>query len=306
MNVTVVLLFIFMYLANFGSIFTEVKYGRVANGFFELSLSSVIRCVVALAFFYVMSGFKLYTNKAVLLYSLGFAATVLSSQYLGLIVYKYVTVLEKGIALGAIPLAFSCVFGAAAFGEAVNAVSVLRVVLSMAALVSYMLYKRASDKSAEQSVTDADRRKAGLLILAVLVITTCFGTVVNKYFALLPMSKEYSNSFCFYTNVYCLIASAVFFVIAAKGKPNTVKNGIMSFGIKNCVLMIINTVCSNIGSLTSLLILAYDVPLNIYYTLTAALGVIIQVAVSLITEKKKIPIVPVALALAAAVVVLFS
>jgi drug/metabolite transporter (DMT)-like permease len=137
--------------------------------------------------------------------------------------------------------------------------------------------------------TGSPERKRGnaislVLILAVITASVCGNTVVLKSFAMSERVTD-ENSFFFFTNVFLLIASLAVFAVVCLRRPGELQSALQLLQPKKLVAIAGNTVCSNVSSLVSVLIVA-QLDVSIYSPIASALEIIVGVAGSLLFKEK--------------------
>ena len=255
------------------------------NSVAKYSLVLVINSIVACVFFGISGGLKIKVNTATLLYSLIYALIVAISIITGFVVYRYASISNVNIVSSSCSMVCTAVVGWIFFSENVSVTNVIRLVIMIVAIVFVFI----DQKNKESAVSSTMKRKKGnlfslVVIIAIITACGCANTVVLKAFA---MSKSVTdeNSFFFFTNVFLLIAALIAFTVTCLRKRGEFKSSVKLLHPKQLVVIGGNTVCSNISSLVSVLLVA-RMDVSIYSPISSALGIIVGLVGSLIFREK--------------------
>ena len=288
-------LFAAFFVASFASNYGQAKFGREMKNFFAVAFYSVVTCAISSVFFLVMSGFSLQFNKTVWNFSVFYSAVVLASQYLGIIVYKYMEILSFGLIRNGMTLVFTFLAGAVMYNEKITFVAIMRMLLSVMAALLLVLSSKSKNNDVKIKNTPL-----GYMICFALIIFGVFSTVILKEFANLPQKQDENSSF-FLVNIICFVFSSMATVILQKGKLRHIINDLKTMGKNGYLYILVSTIGSNLVSVLSIWLLAGETAVILYAPLIAAMGVIIQAVVSYIVAKEKIPMIPVLLSLLSAI-----
>ena len=290
---TVVLLFAAYFIATFASSYSQIKYARETNTFFAIALYSLITCAGSSVFFLLLTSFELNFNRTIFLFAFLFSAVVIISQYVAIIVYKYMRILDFGLVRGALTLVFTFMVGAIWYNEKITVVAITRMLLSLAATVTLVLSKR-NEKSEMRNTF------LGYVLCFVCIIAAIFNTVLSKEFASLPQKQD-ENSYFLLVNIICFIFSFVLILFIKKGSIMPIFKELKEVGKSGYLYILISMLGSNFCSLITIWLLAGKVSIILYTPLTTAMVIIIQILTATIIGKEKIPKTPIILSLAAAV-----
>jgi drug/metabolite transporter (DMT)-like permease len=252
------------------------------NSVAKYSLVLVVNSLVACLFFGISSGFRISVNGITLLYSAVYAAIAATAILSGVIVYRYASISNVNIVTSSCGMICTAVIGWLFFAEKVQASNLIRLAIMLVAIVFVFLDQRKNE-------TGSPERKRGnaislVLILAVITASVCGNTVVLKSFAMSERVTD-ENSFFFFTNVFLLIASLAVFAVVCLRRPGELQSALQLLQPKKLVAIAGNTVCSNVSSLVSVLIVA-QLDVSIYSPIASALEIIVGVAGSLLFKEK--------------------
>lgn len=276
-----ILLSIFL-LSNFGSsIFVKQCSNQIGAdnpkgyGWF-LFANSIVSCL----FFWLSNGLQLRLNWQTVLYSILFAVVVLGTLILSLYVYRFVSVAGVTIVRNAGSLVLGAIAGSLLFQEQLNAADFIRILLLAGAVVMFAVSTGMQNKKYDQK-----RNKRSTVALILLILANGAAVIIQKYYALDTQVTD-DNSFFFLTNGFLLIVSLVWLAFGKTGKAENAEN---TGKVKTKVLLslpyVANTVCSNIGSLTTVLLLQ-TMDISLYMPLSIAFGIVSGVGASLVFREK--------------------
>lgn len=288
-----ILLFAAYFIATFAASYSQVKYARETNTFFAVAVYSLITCAVASVFFLSMTGFQPIFNKTLLIFALLFSGAVLVSQYLTIIVYKYMRILDFGLIKGALTLVFTFMVGALWYDEKITVVALVRMLLSLAATIA-LVSNKPNEKNGIRNTF------LGYVLCLICIIGAVCTTVLSKEFANLPQKQD-ENSYFLLVNIICFIFSLLLILFIKKGGLTPIFKELKSVGKSGYLYIIISTLGSNIGSIITIWLLSGKVSIILYTPLVAAMGIISQILTAAIIGKEKIPIIPTLLSFASAI-----
>ena len=288
-----VLLFAVYFLSTFTSSYSQIKYARETNTFFAVALYSLITCLVSSLFFLSLTGFSPIFNKTTFIFALLFSIVVIISQYVAIIVYKYMRILDFGLIRGSISLISTFAIGAIWYNEKITIVAIVRMLLSLAATLTLLLNKHNEKSKIKNTFL-------GYILCFVCIIAAVFNTILSKEFASLPQKQD-ENSYFLLVNIICLTFSLLLILFIKKGSAKPIFNELKNIGKLGYLYIFISTLSSNLSSLVTLWLLAGKVSIVLYTPLTAAMGIIVQILTAAIIGKEKIPKIPIILSLSSAV-----
>ena len=279
-----------LFLANTGIVFSNRKYGRDCRTLFDIFVYALIAGITACFVFFALSGFQLSFNGRTALYALSFAGVVFISYLTTISVYKYINASLVGTLSNALALIFTSLFGFLFLQEDAGLVAIVRILLMLLAML--FLYR--------DNMRNTHSKRAflrGCLLCVIASLGTLASTAITKVFATDPLVTD-SNSMFFLTNVYIVAISLTVLPLMKKGSFRHTARELKGIRPIQYLMVFVNTLCSNVQSLLSVLILAAGA-VTLYAPLSAALNLLAAYAVS-VFAKEKIKIIPLLLALAAA------
>lgn len=293
------MLFLLYFIVTFISNYSMVKYAKEKiNSFFAVVLYSLVTCAISTVFFLLMTGFNPTFNKTIIIFALLFSITVLASQYFGVVIYKYMRILDSGLIINGLSLVFTFLAGAILYNEKLTVIAILRMILSLLATVFLVL----NDKNEESEKKNSFK---GYIICFVLTVIPVFITVLSKEFASLPQKQD-ENSYFMLVNIFCFAFSAVLILILQKGNIRLIFQKLKEIGKSGYLYISAGAICSNLTSLLTIWLLAGDVAIILFTPLTAAMKIIIQILIAAIAAKEKIPKIPIILSFASALLSFFN
>lgn len=247
----------------------------------------IVNGFVACLFFLIAGGFKLSYNFITLAYSLIYAIVVAVILISTLMVYKFATIAGVNIISSAFNLAGSLVIGYLVFDENIDIRSVLRVIVMLIAVTLVFFDTKNTSKDSQGVAEEAEQKNKTLklvLALSVMILGGLSNIVITKFFAI-SLSVTDENSFFFLTNgIICLGAFAIFAFECFKEREAFL-DSIKLLKPLRLVSLSGNTVCSNIGSLVGIWIIA-QMDVSLYTPISSALGIIIGVIGSLLFRER--------------------
>lgn len=254
------------------------------NSVAKYSLVLVINSLVACLFFGAFGGFRIYVNGITLLYSVIYAAIAAISIISGVIVYRYASISNVNIVSSSCGMICTAVIGWIIFSEKVGTSNIFRLAIMLMAIVFVFLDQRRN----EIAITEKKKEKGNnfylVLIIAVITACGCANTIVLKSFTISERVTD-ENSFFFFTNVFLLIASLTVFIVSCICKQGEFRESIKLLRPNKMIAIAGNTICGNISSIVSVLIMA-QLDVSIYSPISSSLGIIVGVIGSLMFKEK--------------------
>ena len=242
-----------------------------------MAVNGVIACV----FFYVSGGFRLELNLPTLIYAVIYAVIVLLSLVGNTVALKYINIAALTVIMNALGLVATSAMGAWIFGETVDARRLLRIAIMLVSVVLFAAEGLIGSSGDNEKPRFSAKTVA---VILVLLIANCGNTVVTKCYSL--DSRVLSdNSFFFFTNVVLIAVNLLAIAITLIKKRDELREIKPLFRPLNLLALSGNTVCSNIGSLVSLLLLA-RMDVTVLSPLSSALGILVGFLGSLIFREK--------------------
>ncbi len=292
----------FLYLGQF---FTNAAgdycnrlYSHNSDKLSDYLINVIATGIIAMGFFYVLSGFSFMFNFRTVLYALFFGVAIIFSRILTLLRLRLMEIIQITLISDPLSLIVTFIAGWLFFGESINWISGIRLLLSLIAAVITLFCKSPTKKQNKKS------HSIFCLILTVLiVILGVFTSALQKAFALDPNATD-SNSMFFLTNVFTVAICLLWLLLLHKGKMSQLLGDFKTLGIKKYSAIILSTLTSNLGSVLTIQALAI-VPLSIHTPVAGAIGKLSTTAVSYFV-KEKVPVFPVILALISTLLAFFE
>ncbi len=294
------LLFSLYFVAHLMMRFFTVKYGKSSKGFFAVASYSIVTSAIAVIFFLTATGFAPLINKVTLIYAVIIASVAVVSQYCSIIVYRHMNILDTGMIHSSFVLVLTFFIGASMYNEKLSWIAAVRMVLAM--LSTALLFLSKGNKKEEPRKKNSLK---GYLLCTMMIIVDILFTILVKNFAMLSIPHDESSCFML-VNVFTLVFSVILCLVLKKGNPVEILNELKAVGVKNYGYIALITLGSNMQSLSTAWIHAMKNSVVIFTPLTAATDVIVQVIVSKVAGKEKIPILAVSLSLLSAALSFFG
>ena len=270
-----------------GRIFSKICSNNVTGGSkAKYTLFLIVNGAVACLFFWVSSGLHLALNLTTLLYSAAYAAIVTVSLIAGLMIYRFATIAGVNILSSAVGLVGSLIAGVFLFNESVDWRHFLRIgIMLLAAFFVFLDTKRHEAPQREVFPRISRRyRLTKILVLTAMLLTGLGNTVITKAFAMSERVTD-ENSFFFLTNALIIAGALVVFVIECIRNRGEFSQSIRLLRPKQLVSLAGNTVCSNVGSLVSIRLMAL-MAVSVYTPVSAAVGIFLSLIGSWIFREK--------------------
>ena len=294
-------LFSLYFIAHLAVRFFSVKYGKESKGFFAVACYSIITSAIAVLFFLIATGFSPLINSETLVYATIIATVVVVSQYCSIIVYRHMNILDAGMIHSSLVLILTFFVGAGLYNENISWIAILRMFLAMLSTVLLVWTKENAGKDKPKTRNTLK----GYILCGVMIFVDLVFTILLKGFAMLTTPHDESSCFML-VNMFTLIFSAVLCRVLKKGNSTEVLHELKEIGLKKYGYIALITLGSNMQSLSTVWIHAMKNSVVIFTPLTGAISVIVQVIVSKVVGKEKIPIFVVSLSLLSAVLSFFG
>ena len=241
----------------------------------------VINGVIACVFFLISGGFRLGVNSVTLIYAAIYAAVVVVSLVSNMIALKYINIATLTVIVSALGLVATSAIGAWLFEETVDGTRVIRIVIMLLSVVLF-----AADGLIGRKKEEASPKFSFMTVIIILVIlaVNCANTVVTKCYAIDTRVLN-ENSFFFFTNVFLVAGSAVVVAVELIRSPSEMREILPLFRPLNLMSLSGNTVCSNIGSLVGILLVA-RMDISVYSPVSSAIGILVGFFGSLIFRER--------------------
>ena len=167
--------------------------------------------------------------------------------------------------------------------------STIGVFLRIAIMVLAIIFVFADQKKQALKSIDTEQKKKNSLLPLILIITVmtasiCANTVILKLFAISEKVTN-ENSFFFLTNVVLCIGAIIIFAIICMRKKSEFRKSIVILYPKKLVCIVGNTVCANISSIVSVLIVA-QMEISLFSPISSAIAIIVGLIGSLMFREK--------------------
>ncbi len=280
-------------------VFSNQKYARSEKKTNNSHIYSLVTGLIAMAVFYIFSGFHICLNLRTVIYSIVFAVLIFANYFFVLGVFRYMGIAEKSFICSGLSLiittAMSCFFFKESF-EIESAAQLFLIFLTFAAI----FISRRKNNETVKTVT-----AVGVAFCVAISILGAGCTIVSKAFAedsnLGIVTDE--NSFFFLTNVFITAFAIVTVLISQRFSVKSVIKEFKSVSLMNYFMIVINVVSSNLHSLFTMLILK-EGNLILYAPLNSALALLAGEVVAVLFVKEKPRIAATILALSSVLVVL--
>ena len=288
------------FLCSVLGVFSNQRYARNGKKMNNIHIYSLVSGLIAMAFFYVSSGFNININLRTLVYSVIFALLIFGNYFLVLIVFRFMGIAEKTFICSGLSLVATIVMGVVLFKENFEPVSAIQLLLVFATLLVIFIPKRKKQESLRTITT------VGVVICIGITVLGIGCTLVAKYFAedLKVGTVTDENSFFFLTNVFIVALGICTVLISQNFSIKAVVREIKMVSPTNYFMIVLNVVSSNLHSLLQMLIFE-EGNLILYAPLSSALGLLAGEVVAVAFAKEKPRILATILALSSVLVVLF-
>ena len=287
----ILMLLVIYMLSSVGSTSFSKATSKVVSGASraKYSLFLIVNGLTACFFFWIFGGFKLDVNLPTLIYSAIYALIVALILILTMIAYRMVSVSGVNIIKSGCGLLGTSAIGFILFSEELSFNSVLRITIMTAAIVFTFIDSRCKDGGDASVKRGAGERRAGsvsslAIVLILLVAVSCANTVTLKYYTMDTRVAD-DNSFFFLTNLFISAGCAVVLIFEALAAKGRISEASEIFKPRALVSIVGNTLCSNVGSLVGILLLA-QMQVSVYTPVTSALGIVAGVIGSLVFRER--------------------
>lgn len=252
-----------------------VKYSSVSLPTKNVAGSSIyciFTSLTAMLFFALGNRFVISFNTPTAVYAFIYALICLTALVSGLFMYAYMSVAIATVAKNAFGLVITSALGIAFFDEPIGAAKILKICLMLVSI--FLVFGDSNPKGSRKGFD-----KRAVLPLAITIASSVGATLITRVFSRDERITD-NNSLFFLTNLFMLLAALAAFLTAFVKNKGVVLSIFKCFGVKGSVVVSLNTVCSNIGTLCQTMILR-SVDVSIFSPVSAALGIISGAAVSL-------------------------
>lgn len=280
-----------LFLCGAASTFSMQKYGRAAQNRTGFLIYALITGLIAMGVFYATAGFSIALNAQTIFYAVIMAVLAMTSYFTELPVYKYMEVAEVVVITTGGTLIFSSLAGVLLFSEALTIISVLRIVLMLAAILVLFAENKQPHSHRAKHVS-----LPGWILCALIIVIGTINTVLSKYIAI-DVNVTNSDSLFFFANVLISIVSLLFLLLESRGCIGTCVAELRAIPPSQYLTILVSTVSSNFTSLLGVLILAQG-NITLFVPLSNALKLLASEAVVIFALHERPKIIPVLLATA--------
>ncbi len=288
------------FLSQLANVYAQQKYGRTSKGYSDIFVYSFFTGIIAMAFFFILSGFSIVLNLRTCIYAIIFAVVVICGSFTRLPAYKFMGVAESGVLVSSMTIVLTALTGFVFFREELTLVSVARIVLMLAAVSVIFFENKKGIKIFGRSTRDTT---IGFLLCIGCALVGTSSTVMSKLFAM-DSGVTDTNSYFFLTNAVIFVFDACALLLIHRGSIKGTFTGFKRIAPSGYAMIGLSTVASNIGSILGVLILAADSGqgnVSLYAPLSSAIGLISSGIVGFVAAHEK----PSMLAMLLSVIALF-
>lgn len=278
--------------------FSAQRYARISGGNKDTLVYSLITGIIAMAVFYVTSGFNINLNLRTCAYGLIYAGLIFVSYFVSLSIYRFMGVAESGFISSGVSLVVTVLTGYFYFEEALSLKVTAQLILTFLTILVLFLQNRTG----KTEVTTKTITIIGVLLCVVNAVVGSLSNIVTKNFAMDTMVTD-ENSFFFVTNVFTTAFSLIGILLASKLSFKTAFADIKKISKEGYLMIVINVISSNIIALLIVAILRVG-DLIVFSPLSSALGLIATEVVAVFIAKEKPRIIATLLAISSVLVVL--
>ncbi len=279
-------------------VFSNQRYARISNGNKDTYVYALITGIIAMAVFYISSGFNLNLNLRTCIYGILYALTVFVCYFTSLAIYRHMGVAESGFVNSGFSLVVTVLTGLFFFGEVLSLKTSAQLILkSLTILVLFLQNRKQKFESNVKSIT-----LIGILICLVSATVGSASTILTKAFAVDELVTD-ENSFFFITNVFTTSFSLIGILINSKLSFKDAFSGFKRIPKQGYLMIVLNVLASNIIALLMVAILRLG-DLIVFTPLSSALGLIATEVVAVFIAKEKPRIIATLLAISSVLVVL--
>ena len=236
-------------LSAFSGVIQKKTAGFLLNGKSIFEAFCVCQTgIIACAFFFIMSGFRINFSIENILFALIFSIVCMASLLVGLYAINNIDVAGLTVFRSGASMIISYILGVILFSEDTTVKKLIQLALTLAAVLLVYLDQRKKNEGGRGFL------KKILTLLSVSLIAS-LATLVSKYYTVIVGSSD-ANSFFFITNLFQIGFGAVgALIIYIKRRPKR-EELLPYFKPKNLAITSLNTITSNVASLLDLLILS--------------------------------------------------
>lgn len=282
---SIVLLFVLNSLVALGGkLFSKLCSNNVtSNSKSAYVLFLAVNCLFACGFFWMFGGFQIHLNLTTILYSLLYALIITGILIVSLLIYQYATIAAVNIIPSSFSLLGSMLIGYAFFGEQIGWHTCLRVALMLLASFLIFLDRKPNDPEADP----LKPKKKIFPMIAIFAVYILFGyanTIVTKSFAISKQVTD-DNSFFFMTNAFIVFGALIVLAVEFFKARESLMRSLTLLKPRKLISLAGNTVCSNIGSLLSLRLVAL-MDVSLYSPIGTAVGIFLAIVSSWIFRER--------------------
>ena len=244
----------------------------------------IINGGVSCVFFLVVDGFRVELNSETFIFSLIFAALVAASLFVSLWMLKLASISGVNILGSAFGLVLSSAMGFIAFSEEIVPIKFVRIGLMILAALFVFLDEGRQKKDGEGKKISFRALVPLLFAVTLSAVIGCLVTLTTKLYTGSD-SVASENSFFFWSNFILAFGAALVFGFICIKNKGSFSNSVSLFHPKRLISLVGNTLCSNVGSIIAIWLVA-QMDLSVYTPVSSAIGVIVAVIASVIFRER--------------------
>lgn len=262
-------------LAGVSSGFIKQYQKTAPTGSAAYCLYCLLMSVCAMAYFFVMGGFKVAVNVPTILYSIIAGIDTVIVVMLSVAVMKYIDLLTISLAQSCGNMIIPVLFGILFLNENTGLSFWISAALMAAAVLLPILMK---GKPKERGTV------IGYICCVILFFTCGMYLVLLKLFQNSPNVTD-ENAYCFLMNVVMFAVTLTGFLVLSK-KGSSVKTELKKFSPKHIGYVVISAVTSNSSTLLSFVVMQ-GMSIALMTILGTSLGILITAFLSAMVFKER-------------------
>lgn len=288
-----ILCYLGIFLCGAVSTFSMQKYGRSEQTRSGIWIYALVTGAIAMGVFWTTAGFSVTLNPRTILYAAFIAVLAIASYFTELPVYRFMGVAEVAVITTGGTLILSSISGVLLFHEELTVLSILRILLMLAAIL-VLFFESKHDAPSSDGKAQKKLSVIGLLFCIGIILIGTLNTIATKYIAIDPLVTN-ENSLFFFTNVLVTAFAILCLFIENRGRFKGCLSNVRAVSPIQYLMILGNTVASNISSLLGVLILENG-NLTLYVPLSNALKLLSAEAIVLFALRERPKLLPVLLA----------
>lgn len=200
-----------------------------------------------------------------------YAVIVTVSLVLNLIAYRLINIASLTVILSAAGLITTSAVGMILFSEPFEAKILFRIAIMFAAAI-LIFFDGRHGQGRTKSEGDKKLSFGAVAVILAILVASCASTVAVKYFSLDTRVTD-ENSYFFLTNAFLVAIGLAVMAFDLIIRPKEAKDAFSVLQPSSLASIVGNTVCSNIGSLAGLLLIA-QMSVSVYTPISSAIGIL--------------------------------